>query len=76
MATPATASSRTSIERSSRAGVWMARWALSVESTLNGSSSNRVCLILSRDRAAAHQRRDGIHFSAVAGAVRSLPTEP
>ncbi len=47
MEMPATASSRTSIDRSSRAGEWMACMAWWVGSAITGSSSNRVWAILS-----------------------------
>ena len=76
MEIPATASSRTSIDRSSRAGGWMARTALWVGSTITGSASSRVWTILSGDTPPAHHRLDRIPCSAMPGALQAVPAEP
>lgn len=75
MEMPATASSRTSIDRSSRVG-WMACMALWVGSTITGSSSNRVWMILSTCSSMAHHRRDRIRCSAMAPGVAAVPAQP
>jgi hypothetical protein len=76
MATPATASSRMSIDSSSRAGGWMARGALSVGSTITGSSPNEVWPILVHGRPPAHHDPRLTPCSAMASMDVSLPSEP
>ncbi len=81
MATPAMASSRLSIDSSSRAGGWMARGAWSVGSTITGSSitgssPNEVWPILVHGRPPAHHDPRLTPCSAMASMDVSLPSEP
>lgn len=75
MEMPATASSRTSIDRSSRAGC-MACSALWVGSTITGSPSSWVWTILSNDPSMEHHRRDRTSCSAMAPRVPAICAEP
>ncbi len=76
MATLATASSRMSIDRSSRACGWTAREASWVCSTITGSSSTHVWMIVRGERPAGHHRRGGMPCRPVAGDAPAIRSEP